>query len=536
MQKLKWIWLAFSLFLASCLFESKPDDVTKPGMLNLSLHLKANSNALLKTASADTIFVLDTLKIILRTSGKSDSLLTYVISGRSDSADIIVTPKIYTLASLRTWKAYIIAIDTTLNPSRKDTVYNDSVSFFVNPGDTTFVTKTTSPLYSILRARFVSNSPASITNNVKWCRLRVDGTVKDSITVGPHLYGIGYGNSNTGCLVGDSGIIYRTTNSGVNWASVTSPTTQSLNGVYFTATNTGYAVGNGGTVIKTTTGTSWSAQSSGVTQNLNGVFFPSSSVGYAVGNGGTIRKSNAATWSASTSGTTNNLLGIYSTSTSISYAVGAGGTILTTVNGGTNWSAQASGTTKNLFEVFFPMAATGFVVGDSGTILKTTNSGANWSALTSGTTNKLYGIYFSDVNTGWVVGEDGTMLTTTNGGTNWTVKATGTYQKLNFIGFTTNKSAATVVGDVGAFLSSTNLTSWTFGLIGTKSFDLLLTYKYLIPNTPHALILDAMDSLSTTLRGYQATKSITLSPGKDTTISPNSSLTKCGYGAPACTP
>jgi hypothetical protein len=37
------------------------------------------------------------------------------------------------------------------------------------------------------------------------------------------------------------------------------------------------------------------------------------------------------------------------------------------------------------------------------------------------------------------------------------------------------------------------------------------------------------------LRGYQALKTVLLAPGKDTTVTPNSSLAKCGYsGFSAC--
>jgi len=114
--------------------------------------------------------------------------------------------------------------------------------------------------------------------------------------------------------------------------------------------------------------------------------------------------------------------------------------------------------------------------------------------------------------------------------------ATGTLSDLYAIGFTSNEAAATAVGDAGSMLVSASLTSWNLQPIGTKSFDMLLTYKYLKPNVSHTLILDAIDTLSSTLRGYQATKTITLSPGKDTTLTPNSSLTKCGYITPACSP
>jgi photosystem II stability/assembly factor-like uncharacterized protein len=523
--------------LSSCLFETKYVDPSNPGFLSLELHLAPNSNALLKSASADTLFKLDSLVIELSSPGAATASFAYAIGGRPDTGNITVTSKIYSLAPLRTWKARILTIDTALNPARKDTVHLDSVSFSLNPGDTTVVSKTVNPVFAILKARLVSNSPGSLTNNVKYVRIRVDGTTRDSSVMGQTLHSIDYGSSSTGYAVGDSGLIIKTTNTGVNWSALTSGTTQNLNAVAFPGTNNGYAVGNAGTALKTTTGTSWTPQTTGTTQNLNGAYFTGTSAGYAVGNAGTILISNGSTWTAATSsGTTNALNGVYSTSGSTGYAVGNSGTIVKTTNNGANWSALTSGTARNLNAVHFPVAATGYAVGDSGLIIKTTNSGANWTALSSGTAQRLRGVFFTAATTGYAVGDGGTVLQTTNG-TSWTPIASGTTQDLLGLGFSTNNSGADAVGKAGAMLTSAGGSSWSVQWVGAKSFDVLLTYKYFKPNTAHSLIIEAIDTLAGTLRGYQAVKSITLSPGKDTTLTPSSSLAKCGYsGFSACTP
>ena len=49
-------------------------------------------------------------------------------------------------------------------------------------------------------------------------------------------------------------VILKTTDSGANWTAQTSGTTNWLSSVYFTDANTGYAVGAGGTILKTTDG------------------------------------------------------------------------------------------------------------------------------------------------------------------------------------------------------------------------------------------------------------------------------------------
>lgn len=523
------------LAATSCVFETRYEDPSRPGYVNLELSLKPNADALLKRASTDTLFSLDSLIITLSTSGEPTVTYAYPISGRSDTGNISVTSKIYPLAPLRTWKARILTIDTSA--ARRDTVHLDSVTFTINGGDTTVVAKTVNPVYSILKGRLVSNSPASLTNNVKYLRIRVDGTTRDSAFIGPALRAASYGNSNTGYLVGDSGTLYRTTNGGANWTAVTSGVTRNLNGVSFTGTNNGYAVGDGGSAIKTTTGTAWTVQSSGTTRDLNAVYFSGANVGYAVGDSGTIRISNGTTWSGPASTATNNQLnGVYFSSNSTGYAVGAGGVIVKTTNNGAAWTALTSGTTRNLNAVFFPSAGTGYAVGDSGTILKTTNNGTSWAALTSGTTQKLRCVYFNGNTAGWAAGDNGTLVQTTNG-TAWNALTSGTTQNVNGLIFSTNNSAGLLAGNLGAASTSGSTgTTWNLQWLGTKSFDVLLTYKYFKPNVAHTLLMEAIDTLSGALRGYQVSKTITLSPGKDTTITPTGGLAKCGYsGFPACT-
>jgi photosystem II stability/assembly factor-like uncharacterized protein len=67
------------------------------------------------------------------------------------------------------------------------------------------------------------------------------------------------------------------------------PTMNSLFGTYFINANTGIAVGNGGTILRTTNGgSSWISQTSGTTNGLYSVLFTDANTGTAVGSSGTI--------------------------------------------------------------------------------------------------------------------------------------------------------------------------------------------------------------------------------------------------------
>jgi len=167
-------------------------------------------------------------------------------------------------------------------------------------------------------------------------------------------------------------------------------------------------------ILKTTDGgQSWSQQTNGSYKQLSGVHFPAVDTGYAVGNTGTILKTvdGGNVWSPQTSGTTSLLRSVQFIDTDTGYTVGASGKILKTINGGQTWTSQISGTINTLFSVYFIDAQNGIIVGDNGTILQTINGGDNWIPQTSGTGNLLLYVHFIG-NTGFAVGESGTILKT----------------------------------------------------------------------------------------------------------------------------
>ncbi|MGE0636828.1 MAG: YCF48-related protein [Bacteroidia bacterium] len=117
-----------------------------------------------------------------------------------------------------------------------------------------------------------------------------------------------------------------------------------LKGIWFTDSNTGYAVGYNGTILKTVdAGISWQPLNSGITTSLFSVSF-----------------SNAAT-------------GI---------ACGANGVILKTADAGLTWQVRQSGSVVTLHEVFFLDSVTAYISGQFGTYLKTTDAGETWSSIT----------------------------------------------------------------------------------------------------------------------------------------------------------
>src|SRR4029453_3209285 len=103
-------------------------------------------------------------------------------------------------------------------------------------------------------------------------------------------FGVHFVNSNIGTIVGDDGIILRTTDGGNNWDQQTSNTTDLLYAVHFSDENHGAAVGFlNGTIHRTTDGgQNWTPQTSGTINQLRAVWFADTNTGTVVGDLGTI--------------------------------------------------------------------------------------------------------------------------------------------------------------------------------------------------------------------------------------------------------
>ena len=82
-----------------------------------------------------------------------------------------------------------------------------------------------------------------------------------------------------------------TTDGGVIWIQCTSATSEPLRSVYFQDPNTGYIVGENGTIQLTNDGgLTWTLQRSGTVEHLNGVYITNGHMGFTVGEYGTILK------------------------------------------------------------------------------------------------------------------------------------------------------------------------------------------------------------------------------------------------------
>ena len=159
-------------------------------------------------------------------------------------------------------------------------------------------------------------------------------------------------------------------------------TSMDLYDMCFTDSNTGYAVGHWGTVIKTTNGgDSWFLLETNVSNVFHSVYFLNQQTGWAVG--------------------------------------GNGGIIKTT-NAGLNWLFHYL-SEFNFFSVYFLNAQTGWAIGRFSECLKSTDGGANWfSQVIPLMSGGLQSIIFNN-GKGYIGANQSltNLFTTTNEGVNW---------------------------------------------------------------------------------------------------------------------
>ena len=225
------------------------------------------------------------------------------------------------------------------------------------------------------------------------------------------------------------------------------PQGNELNDVWLFDTQTILAVGDFGTVIKTTDGGAYwdvSHYSGGITNDLLSVFFIDRTTGWAGGSDGKILKTvdGGNAWSVKTILNIAAVKGLYFRDSQHGLAVGnkvfnggQKGVILKTTDGGNTWIIDENTDAAALNSLCFINENVGWAVGTKyvtggqnpeDIILRTVDGGATWSPSYSGQTTELYSVSFVDSLHGWAVGNgttsSGIILYTQDSGVTWTVQ------------------------------------------------------------------------------------------------------------------
>jgi photosystem II stability/assembly factor-like uncharacterized protein len=162
----------------------------------------------------------------------------------------------------------------------------------------------------------------------------------------------------------------------------------------------------------------WFNQVSGVSATLYDIHAVSPTHAWAVGSGGTLLRTTdgGSDWRLATQAPNMEYRGVSFASSTVGWAVGTGGAIVKTTDGGATWNAQSSGgySAETIHDVEFIDANTGWAASDYA-VYRTTNGGATWIRSTAATGRRVS--FFSAAR--GVVAGLGYIYITNSGGASW---------------------------------------------------------------------------------------------------------------------
>ena len=204
------------------------------------------------------------------------------------------------------------------------------------------------------------------------------------------IYSVYFINSNEGWAAGgDYGsfpsyikhrVILHTTNGGNSWVLQYSQSNKSiLKSICFINANKGFATGESGVLMRTTdAGLNWS-EGSIAGGDYRDIFFVNETIGFAAGSSVYKTTDGGNNWSLVQTGANAGFDGIYFPDESNGWVVGVengsnNGVIYHSSDGGESWLLQNTPVFDGLFSVFFANNNKGWAVGHLGTIVATDNS------------------------------------------------------------------------------------------------------------------------------------------------------------------
>ncbi len=177
-------------------------------------------------------------------------------------------------------------------------------------------------------------------------------------------------------------------------------------------------------------------QSTGVWTELNpkvprvdylGIQFVNKDTGWAVGDLGTLIKSTDGgnSWTVSETNTTTPILKVRSFDGQVVIASGFGGKILRSTDGGETFTQVTSGVTGDLWGLQMINDTLGWACGNANSLTKTTDGGLTWQRIfTPGYTSDYWWMDFMNESYGFIAA-NGKVLRTVDGGQNWEIIQAG---------------------------------------------------------------------------------------------------------------
>ncbi len=248
-----------------------------------------------------------------------------------------------------------------------------------------------------------------------------------------------------GWMVGDSGTILRTLDSGNTWIQKRFGSNNLFDFFYYNDKNM-WIVGEKGTILfSADTGNTWTNQAAPTVKDLHAVHFVDHQLGWIAG---TDDNNNALILHTSNGGhlgggwlwqvPPEDALGlndVFFTDANYGYACGLGGVLIQTDDGGEKWVFANNVSNETLNSINFPNKSEGFAVGNRGKFVNTDDAGETWYTAYNISIFDLFEIQYVTDGVAWCCGHNSDVFQTTDGGVYWErvgVTAPATLKSIHF--------------------------------------------------------------------------------------------------------
>lgn len=250
------------------------------------------------------------------------------------------------------------------------------------------------------------------------------------------LNSLSFYDGSIGIAVGETGTIIKTSDGGASWKSILYPDSLQLFDIAYTSGRAFFITGDKGTILKSTdVGETWTKINSPAGEALMSIVFMNERRGVIVGDKGTmlLTDDGGNTWYRGHSNTAQLLFGVQSFGNSSLIACGMKGAVIMSSDNGSSWRTIPAFTDNYLRDASFANEKDGYVVGGSGEAYKTDDGGSSWKKIDLGTLNSLLAIRFINSEIGFISSSKGDIFETMDGGHSWHNKHSGSYTALSSI-------------------------------------------------------------------------------------------------------
>ena len=218
--------------------------------------------------------------------------------------------------------------------------------------------------------------------------------------------------------------IYKTTDTGQSWNTVSSIPHRLPSKMFFPSLNQGYISFANGLLYKTVDGgITWDELQTGHQESITDLHFINNTIGFICFENipSKILRSQdeGTTWDIVYESDDSPIRALHFINENTGFALISNGRILRTDDGGNDWQEYYVTENELLLDIYFVNEFTGYIGGFSGACYRTTDGGLNWEYVPLPDSHAILQCYFLNETTGYALADVASVYITDDGGSQW---------------------------------------------------------------------------------------------------------------------